>query len=311
MFEWSDLRHFLAVARHGSTLAAARGLGVNQSTVHRRLTELERRTGQALFVRTPNGYRLSETGRVLLPYAEAVENAVLALERRIDGLDTGLRGTIRLTCPEPIVGRLTASGLLDRFHARYPGLRVEFAMSDRYLDLARGEADVALRSGDPADLDLVGRKLADSVWAVYASRNYVQQHGRPDGVAALNAHLLVGFDGSMASHRAAKWLAAVAPDAVVAARNNSVLGVLLAVRSGVGLAPLPTTIADSEDDLVQVLPPVPELTRGWYLLAHPALRHTPRVSAFFDFISGELAAVRAILAGPGQPPAPPGAGQLA
>lgn len=302
MFEWSDLRHLLAVARHGSTLAAARALGVNQSTVQRRLAELERRVGHALFIRGPSGYRLTEPAQALLPYAQSVENAVIALERRIDGLDTGLTGTIRLTCPEPIVGRLVASGLLDRFGERHRGLRIEFAMSDRYLDLARGEADVALRSGDPEDLDLVGRRIADSVWAVYASQSYVQQHGRPDSIAALNSHRLVGFDGSMASHRAARWIAEVAPGAVIAARNNSVLGVLLAVRSGVGVAPLPTTIADNEEDLVQVLPPVSELTRGWYLLAHPALRHTPRVSAFFDFIVDELPAVRAILTGRGPVP---------
>ena len=297
MFEWSDLRHFLAVARHGSTLAAARALGVNQSTVHRRLAELERRVGHPLVLRHPTGYRLTETGQSLLPYAQSVENAVIALERRIDGLDTGLEGTIRLTCPEPIVARLTASPLLERFHQRYPGVRVEFAMSDRYLDLARGEADVALRSGDPDDPDLVGRKIADSVWAVYASKSYVQHHGRPDSAADLARHSLVGFDGTMAGHRAAKWLAEVAPGATIAARNNSVLGVLLAVKSGVGVAPLPTTIADTEEDLVQVLPPVPALARGWYLLAHPSLRHTPRIAAFFDFIVEELPAVRSILMG--------------
>lgn len=297
MFEWSDLRHFLAVARHGSTLAAARALGVNQSTVHRRLTELERRIGNSLVTRHPTGYRLTELGQSLLPYAQSVENAVIALERRVDGLDTGLEGTIRLTCPEPIVARLTASPLLEKFHERHPGLRIEFAMSDRYLDLSRGEADVALRSGDPEDPDLVGRKIADSVWAVYASRSYVQHHGRPQSAADLGRHLLVGFDGSMANHRAAKWLAAVAPQATIASRNNSVLGVLLAVKSGVGVAPLPTTIADAEQNLVQILPPVPELARGWYLLAHPELRHTPRISAFFDFIVEELPTVRSILMG--------------
>jgi DNA-binding transcriptional LysR family regulator len=297
MFEWSDLRHFLAVARHGSTLAAARALGVNQSTVHRRLAEFERRAGHALVSRHPTGYRLTEMGQSLLPYAQSVENAVLALERKIDGLDTGLEGTIRLTCPEPIVARLTASPLLERFHECYPGLRIEFAMSDRYLDLSRGEADVALRSGDSDDPDLVGRKIADSIWAVYASQSYVQHHGKPQDLADLATHDLVGFDGTMSGHRASKWLAAHVPGARIVARNNSVLGVLLAVKSGVGIAPLPTTIADAEPELVQVLPPVPELARGWYLLAHPLLRHTPRVSALFDFIVEELPLVRSILMG--------------
>jgi DNA-binding transcriptional LysR family regulator len=101
----------------------------------------------------------------------------------------------------------------------------------------------------------------------------------------------------MSGHRASKWLAANVPGGSIVARNNSVLGVLLAVKSGIGVAPLPTTIADAEPELVQVLPPVPELARGWYLLAHPLLRHTPRVSALFDFIVEELPLVRSILMG--------------
>jgi molybdate transport repressor ModE-like protein len=297
MFDWNDLRHFLAVARYGSTLAAARALGLSQSTVHRRLAELERRLGRDLVERHPTGYRLTETGRTLLPAAEAVERAVLALEQQSEHLGADPTGIVRLTCPEPLVSRIAENGLLDRFQARHPGLSVEFVMSDRYLDLARGEADVALRSGEPMDPDLVGRKVADSIWAVYASPNYVQRHGRPQDVADLSHHALIGFDGVMADHRASLWMAAAVPNARIVAHNNSVLGVLLAVKSGVGVAPLPTTIADAEDALVQVLPPIPELTRGWYLLTRRDLRKTPRVAAFYDFVIEELPTLRSILMG--------------
>ena len=101
----------------------------------------------------------------------------------------------------------------------------------------------------------------------------------------------------MANHRAAKWLREVAPNAKIVARNNSVLGVVYAVKSGVGIAPLPTALGDAEEDLVRVLGPVSELTRIWRLLAHPDLRRTPRVSAFFDFITGEIEALKPILTG--------------
>lgn len=297
MFEWSDLRYFLAVAREGSTLAAARALGVNQSTVHRRLAELERRIGHRLVVRHPSGYRLTEFGETLLPAAERVEADFDVFENQVRAHGDALVGTIRLTCPEPLVSRLAGSPFLELFHEHHPGLRVEFVMSDRYLDLGKGEADVALRSGESDDEALVGRRIADSVWAVYASRSYVQHRGRPDGVDDLRHHALVGFDGMLANHRAAKWLQSVAPDAEVAARNNSVLGVLQAVKSGVGIAPLPTTIADMEADLIQVLPPVPDLQRGWYLLTRADLRQTPRIRSFFDFTIAHLDLVRPILMG--------------
>ena len=297
MFEWNDLRYFLAVARHGSTVAAAKALKLSQSTVQRRLTELEHRIGRPLVKRSPTGYSLTQFGREMLPYAERVEHAVQAMEQHRGTIERGEVGVIRITCPEPIMVRITQSALLDRFHARYPGLRVEFVMSDKYLDLSKGDADVALRSGDTDDEVLVGRKIADSIWAVYASRKYIARRGKPDRVEDLDHHAIVGLDQSMANHRATTWLREIAPNAEIAARSNSVLGLVSAAKSGIGLAPLPTALGDAEADLVRVLGPIPELNRSWRLLTHPDLRQTPRVSAFFDFVNDELASFRSILTG--------------
>jgi DNA-binding transcriptional LysR family regulator len=297
MFAWDDLRYFLAVARHRSTLAAARALKVNQSTVHRRLTELERRIGRQLVRRHPTGYRLTEFGQEMVAHAERAEQAVAAFEQHLEASKRDAVGVLRVTCPEPLVYRITQSSLLDRFSARYPGLRVEFVMSDKYLDLTKGEADVALRSGDTDDNELVGRKIADSFWAVYASRRYIQRHGTPARMEDLEQHALIGFDETMTNHRAAKWLRQVAPNAKIVARNNSVLGLLYAAKSGVGVAPLPTALGDEEEDLVRVLGPIPELARIWRLLTPPDLRRTPRVSAFFEFITEEIDALRPILTG--------------
>ncbi len=296
MFDWNDLKYLLAVARHHSTIAAGKALGLSQSTVHRRLAELERRLGRQLVTRHTTGYRLSEFGEQLLPFAERIDDAVTDLERQVTGAARKVSGVIRVTCPEPIVYRMTQSKLIDRFHARHPKLRVEFVTSDRYLDLTKGEADVAFRSGDTDD-ELVGRKIADSIWAVYASKTYIEQHGKPERVEDLSRHLLVGFDETLSKHRTAVWLRDVAPDAKMAARNNSVLGLVYAVKSGIGLGPLPTALGDAEPDLVRVLGPIPELARSWRLLTHPDLRRTPRISAFFDFIIDERDALKSILTG--------------
>jgi DNA-binding transcriptional LysR family regulator len=297
MFEWGDVRYFLAIARHGSTLAAGRALHVAQSTVQRRVAELERRLGHKLVTRHPTGYRLTEFGQAILPSAERVEQAILGLEQHVTIVDRGAGGIVRLTCPEPIMARLTQSKLFDRFHARHPHLRVEFVMSDKYLDISKGDADVALRSGDTEDNVLVGKKVADSLWAVYASQAYVERHGRPAAVEELKRHALIGLDESMSKHRAATWLNEVAPQAKLAARVNSVLGLVSAAKSGLGIAPLPTALGDAEKDLVRVLPPVDALKRSWRLLTRPDLRKTPRVAAFFSFINEERAALRPILTG--------------
>ena len=297
MFDWNDLKVFLAVARHGSTVAAAKVLQINQSTVQRRLAELERCVGQPLVKRHPTGYRLTEFGEGLLTQAGAVGDAVKQLEHQIESLRRDVVGVIRVTGPEPLVYRITQSNLLDRFHARHPGLRVEFVMSDKYLDLAKGDADVALRSGDTEDSELVGRKIGDSVWAVYASRKYIERCGQPASIEELEQHDLIGFEESMARHRASQWLRQVAPQGRIVARNGSVLGLLYSAKAGVGVAALPIAIADVEPELVRVLGPVPELARIWRLLTTPELRQTPRVNAFFDFIVEEIDALRPILTG--------------
>ena len=296
MFDWTDLKYLLAVARSHSTIAAGKALGLSQSTVQRRLSELQRRVGRQLVARHASGYRLTELGEALLPYAERVEAAVADFERRVADTALDLTGVIRVTCPEPIIYRMTQSTLIERFHARHPKLRVEFVTSDRYLDLSKGEADVAFRSGDTDD-ELVGRKIADSIWAVYASSAYIERHGKPERIEDLARHPLVGFDDTLSNHRTAKWLRDVAPQARMAARNNSVLGLVYAVKSGVGVGPLPIALGDAEPDLVRVLGPIAELSRSWRLLAHPDLRRTPRISAFFDFILEERESLKSILTG--------------
>ncbi len=294
MFDWDDLKYLLAVARHGSTIAAGKALRLSQSTVHRRLSELERRLGRPLVIRHSTGYRLTPFGEELKPYAERVEAGINELQRHIADGSNQRAGIIRLTCPEPIVPRLTP--LLEQFHTRHPKLHVEFVTSDRYLDLLKGEADVALRSGDTED-ELVGRKIADSIWAIYASRGYIERHGKPERIERLAQHALVSLDESMSKHRLVSWLRDAVPGARIVARNNSVLGLVYAVKSGIGIGALPTPIADAEPELVRILGPIPELSRSWRLLTHPELRRAPRIAAFFDFVTTEREAFKAILTG--------------
>ena len=295
MFDWNDLRHFLAVARFGSTLAAAKALNVNQSTVHRRLDELEKRLGRQLVVRQPTGYKLTELGQDIVTYAEQVEEAVQALERRLAASDTGLTGSVRVTCPEAIGVRLLHSPFVAKFNERYPDLRVEFIISDKLLDLAKGEADIAIRATAPFDDALFGRKIAETPWAIYASASYIERAGIITDVADIARHSVALYD--IEHHVTKAWLQSVAPDARVAARCNSMTALLSAAKSGVGLAALPMTIGDNDPGLVRVLGPIPGLTTNFYLLMHRDMKTTPRVRALFDFFIEELNIVRPILAG--------------
>ena len=270
---------------------------MSQSTIHRRLEELENRLGEQLVVRRPTGYRLTELGKEMLGYAERMEQVALALQRRLAASKTELTGTIQVTCPEVLGFRLMHSQLIEKFNARYPGLHVEMIVSDKYVDLAKGEADIAFRACAPTPTDptLFGRKIAPSPWAVYASKAYFERHGGIDRIEDLRNHAVIHFESTMRDHPAARWLQSIVPNANVGARGSGVPAVLTAVKSGTGLGVLPVRVGDNETDLVRLTGPIPNLPSDLYLFIHEDMKETPRVRVFFDFIISELAAVRQIL----------------
>ena len=296
MFDWNDLRYLLAIAREGSTLSAAKALGVSQPTVQRRLAALEERIDRRLVEHHPTGYRLTELGKTLLPHAVDVERSVEAFQRQLMSAGEDLTGTLRVTCPEGMASRLLAP-VIEAFHEKYPGLRVDLIMTDRRLDLAKGEAEVALRIHEPGDDRLIARRIANSPWAVFASRSYIKRHGRPQRWEDLDQHAIIEFAGELADNHAARWFRSVAPKATIAIRGNSMLGVLAAVKSGAGLAPLPMLLGGSEDGLEPVLESIPEIDTKLYLVIHADLKRTPRVRAFCDFVVAEMARLRPLITG--------------
>jgi DNA-binding transcriptional LysR family regulator len=218
MFDWNDLRHLLAVAREGSTVGAARLMRISQPTVHRRLAVLEKSLGRALVERHPTGYRLTELGNELQQYAEDVERAVQALQRHVTSFDRGMTGVIRVTCSTTIAHRMMKARFLDSFHEHHAGLRVELLMTEQFLDLRKGEADIAIRGGEPKDESLVGRKIAEVPWAVYASHSYLERRGKPNSPEELEAHSIIEFIGEISEMKAARWLRRLAPHATIPVR---------------------------------------------------------------------------------------------
>ena len=297
VIDWNDLRYFLAVARHGSTLAAARALALSQSTVHRRLVALEAAIGRKLVHRHQTGYRLTKFGEELRPLAERVEAAAGDLDRHLIASDPNRAGLVRVACPASAAHRLMESGLLATFHASYPRLRAEFVMTEEFLDLVEGEVEIAIRQGVPNDPALIARRIADVPWAVFAAEGYIARHGRPRGRDDLNRHSLVEFGGPMKRHAAALWLRAAAPKATVAARGNSVAEILMAVKSGAGIAPLPVPYASRESDLVIVAESEPALNFPFFLVVHRDMRRVRRVRAFLNFMVAESKSVRRVLEG--------------
>jgi DNA-binding transcriptional LysR family regulator len=285
---WNDLRHFLAVAREGSSGAGAKVLGVNQSTVQRRLQALEKRLGCVLVERHATGYQLTAHAHALLASVIDVEAAVEAVQRRVAAFDDGDLGPVKVTCLVTIGQRIVKSGLVDAFHALHPGIRVELLMDQRVFDLSKGEADIAIRGGAPGQGALVGRKIADTEWGIYASCGFVERYGRPAAAHDIERFKVIELTGELKNLPAVRWMKAHTPRASIAARCTNIPSVHLAVKSGAGLAPLPTMYAAGDTDLVNLLGGLPELNYPIFLVAHRDVRKHPRVSAFFKFCTHEL-----------------------
>lgn len=288
MFDWNDLRYLLAVAREGSTLAAARRLGTSQTTAARRIAALEEALGFPCFERRQEGYRLTEAGRDLLPLAEQVAAAVAAVADAAAARQRGASGTVRLTTID-IAGSQLVLPLLPALQQALPLVRVELLTAEERLDILRGEADLGLRFGpEPTEPTLIAQRVGVVRSALFCSRDYAARHGLPKDPAGLDTHAVIRGTGRIDTRPQNLWLAAVAPRARIAYRGNSTLSVLEAIRQGLGIGSLPE-MAGLQAELVQVFPPPPEFIAPVWLVTSEAARRRPEVRACLDFLAPRLA----------------------
>jgi DNA-binding transcriptional LysR family regulator len=289
MFDWNDLRHFLAVARQGSTLAAARSLRVSQTTVARRIAALERALGVPLFERRQAGYSLTPAGQELLTRAEQVEASAGRFADAAAAQSRETHGTVRVTTEEIYATTLLAQ-ILPELHAAHPEIMIDLDTSQQVRDLGAGEADVSLRNikGDKHQAGLVGRQLCVDQWTLYCSRSYAARHGVPTNVAEMRRHPFIGGGGGNLWIHYQAWLRELGLESQVAVHHATSGGLLSGVRSGFGIAVLPCIVADADPDLVRCVPPRPGHERTLWLFTHERCRHTPRVRAVIDFLYERL-----------------------
>lgn len=288
MWQWDDVRFFLAVSRNRSLSAAARALRVDHATVGRRIGALEEQLGSKLFDRTPDGFTLTAAGQAILSQCEGMESAAASVDRLVAGHDARLSGLVRIATTEGLADAIIIPALATLTVA-HPQLQVEVMADLRALNIARRQADIAVRFSRPTDADLICRKLCDCEFAPYASRAYLAARGVPKRSTGLAAHTSVSYLG------APSWFSEALAGARVALFSNSPFVQMSAVVAGIGIGMMPCFFGDGHAELQRLSFADPPMLRPVWMIVHRDLRRVARIRLIANAIAERFEANRRLL----------------
>jgi DNA-binding transcriptional LysR family regulator len=295
--DWNDLKYFLAMARTGRLTAAARKLGVNHSTVERRITALEKALSAKLFERPPTGFALTAKGQELVPFAEEIESRWLVAASEISGADVRLSGSVRIGAPDGLGTYFLASRLAE-LSARFADLELELVAMPQVLNPSKREADIAVGFMRPAQGHLTSRKLTDYSLSIYASDRFIAEHGEPETIADLNRQIFIGYIKDLVFVRELDYLEEVSPGLTPRLSSTNIVAQLMMVLKGHGAAVLPDFMARQYPELRLLLPSV-KLTRSYYISYSNSLAHLLRIRTVIDAMLDWVKASRGELLRPG------------
>lgn len=293
---WDDFRLVKAIADHAGLTGASQALGVNHSTVFRRLGQIEEQLGLPLFERRKTGYVATVAGEEMTALAARMEEEVTAFDRRMAGRDVTPSGELRVTTTDTLYLNMLLP-IFAAFRQAHPAIRLDVAIGNQTLNLSKRDADVAIRASDSPGETLVGRRLATLTWAIYARKDEGLTPAETADPAALLERNWVTLGDQLGYVKAARYVRDRVPPERIALKSSAVLGLTEAVEQGLGIGPLPCFIADQRPCLIRLTPPNPDFSTGVWILTHPDIRHAPRVRAFMDFCGNELAKKRGLLEG--------------
>lgn len=283
MLNSDQLLVFLAVIREGNTVGAARRLGLDHSTVSRRLSALEAQLNTRLFDRSPRGLAPTEAAAALVGHAERVESALIRAADSIAQGDSRITGTVRLATPE-IFGTFLVAPHVAELRALHPDLTLELAPETRSISLSKREADIAISVRQPPRGRLVARKLVEYRLGLFASRDYLDRHGPVCARTDLDHHAFVSYVDELVDFPELLALNQARTGGKVVFRSSSSAAQQAAVAAGTGIGMLHLLAAGQDPRLERVLPNEIEARRTYWLVLHADLQRVPRVRAVIEFL---------------------------
>ena len=285
--DWDDYRFFLAVAEAGSLSAAAQSTGASQPTIGRRVADLERRLEARLFDRSPSGYRLTKLGQEVHARVKTIEKEARWIADKVSYTDKAPEGRVVLTTTEA-VGYFSLAPLLGDFHTAHPDIDIDLIVSYPAINLMEGEADIALRVGNPKQPQLVGRRLAPVHFGLFAATSYLTQRPAPRRIEDLANHNIIESTRQMRDFPQSTWLRRHGERARVAFSCDNIMVQLSALEAGLGIVALPLYMLSGNKTVRRVLTHQVELTQDLWMLTHKDLKRVPRVRAVLDFLAKRL-----------------------
>ena len=296
MLSWDDFRYVKAISDTRSLAGAAELLGVNHSTVFRRLGQIEQQLGSRLFERGRAGYAPTACGEQMVELAESMGDDIISFERAVTGQDLRPSGELRITTSDVLLLHFLGDVLIG-FRRAYPEIVLDVVVSNQRLNLSKRDADVAVRATYHNPDPLSGTKIARIAWAVFGPAALATESFNPTIDA--RRHDWVAFADPVAIAKAVRWLREYAGEKRIVYKINTMIGLAEAAAGGVGLALLPCYVGSAVAGLAQLGPPLPELEGELWLLTHPDLRNTARVRAFLDYCTEAIARRRRLIEGLG------------
>lgn len=274
--DWDDLRVFLYTARTGSLTQAARRLRIDHSTVSRRIAQLETSLGVAVLERQRSGLRLNEVGERLLRHAETMESALVSFQEEFGADKTIVSGHVRLATMEGIASLYIAErcGQLRKIA---PGITLELVTSPQTVHVNKREADIFLSFFKPLGQGLVSEKIGGFRLYLYASQEYINQHGMPSDRSDLQNHQFISYIEDLILVDSVRWLRDVIETPAVVFQSNSMIAQMNAAAGGQGIVLLPTFSVAGRSELIPILPEEVSTTREIWLNVHNDLQFSPRI----------------------------------
>lgn len=303
-FDWNALQSFLAVARCGRLTIAAQLLGIDHSTLSRRITSLEKNLQVRLFDRRPSGYTLTPQGEALLESAQSMESTALGILDNVAGSSRKIAGTVRVGTPDGFGTNFLASRLC-KLAQQHPDLNIQLVTLPRVFSLSKREADIAISLAPPSEGRLHTRKLTDYELGLYGAPSYLAQHPPILSVADLKNHRFIGYIEDMIYAPELDYLPLVSRDIHPFFASSNLLIQYQATVQGHGLCVLPCFIASAAPELERVLAPDVTLLRSFHMITHSDTRNITRIRVTGDFIAREVALSRAIFMAASAPEAEP------